>query len=77
MRVAAATVIVVVPVVPVTAILRNTCLAERDQGFRLVPIADALHFGTIVIVMDAVASLGGSNYWAADVPAAIGDVVAF
>lgn len=68
-------VVIMVPVVALAAILRDTGLAERDQGRRLFPVADALHFGTVTVV-HAIALLCDSYHRAADFPAAIGHVVA-
>lgn len=64
-----------VRVVSVCAIVCDTGLAERDERRRLVPVADAVHLGAVAVV-SVVASVGSADDRAADVPAAVGDVLA-
>lgn len=57
------------------AILGNACLAQRNQAGGLVPVANALDLRAVVVVVHAVAVVGDADDGAADVPAAIGDIV--
>ena len=67
-------VIIMVPVVALAAILRDTGLAERDQGWCVMPVADTLHLGAVTLVY-IVAFVSDPYHRAADSPAAIGHVV--
>lgn len=69
-------IIIIVPVVAFAAILCNTGLAERNEGRCLLPVADTLHLGAVTVV-HVVTFVRNSYHRAADVPAAIGHVVAF
>lgn len=64
-----------VRVVSVRAVVGDAGLAEGDQRGRLLPVADAIHLGAVVLV-HAVASVGDADDGPADVPAAVGDVLA-
>lgn len=67
-------IIIVVPVVAFAAILRDTGLAERDQGWCLLPVADTIHLGAVTVV-HVVAFVRNSYHRTADIPAAIGYIV--
>jgi hypothetical protein len=61
-------------VAPVGLILGNAGRAERDLGFSLLPIADALDLSRIIVV-SGITALGDTDDIAADIPAAVGNIV--
>ena len=74
-------VVIVVVVVGVGAVVASVSLilgdagrAERNLSFSLLPIADALDLSRIIVV-SGIAAFGDTDDIAADIPAAVGNVV--
>lgn len=73
-------IIVIVPIIIITMprlipILRDTSLTQWNQRRRLLPFADTLSLRRVT-VMHRVTFVRNANYRTADLPAAVGDVVA-
>ncbi|KAF7171323.1 hypothetical protein CNMCM5623_003733 [Aspergillus felis] len=54
--------------------LGDACFAEGNQSRCLIPVADALDFGPVIIAMH-VTVLGDANHQTTDGPAAIRDII--
>jgi hypothetical protein len=68
-------VVITSAIASVVSELGDACFAEGNQSRCLVPVANAIHFGPIVVAMHVIALLGDAHHRTADVPAAIRHIV--
>lgn len=68
-------IIIIITMLRFIPILRDTSLTQRNQRRRLLPLANTLSLRRVT-VMHRVAFVRDADYRAADLPAAVGDVVA-
>lgn len=68
-------VVIASAIASVVSELGDACFAEGNQSRCLVPVANAIHFGPVVVAMHVIALLGDAHHWTADVPAAVRHIV--
>lgn len=69
-------VIIIIVVIVAVTILGNTGCTEGNLSLGRFPIADALQFGRVIVVLVITAS-GDSDYRATGIPAAVWNIVLF
>jgi hypothetical protein len=69
-------IVIIIVVMVAGAILGNTGCTERNLCLGCFPVANALQFGRVVVVLVITAS-GDSDYRATSIPATVWDIVLF